>query len=75
MDSSESAGLESAVFGISIRKVVPWGLSTDDPALPWLQLRWLGADAQGHIFQGECLQKATRQLQALGANAKDVDML
>jgi hypothetical protein len=70
MDTSGSAG-----FSMSFRKVVPWRLSNDALAQPWLQLRWLTADAQGQLFQGECLQRALRQCQALGVKNEDINFL
>jgi hypothetical protein len=60
---------------MSFRKVVPWRLSNDALAQPWLQLRWLTADAQGQLFQGECLQRALRQCQALGVKNEDINFL
>ena len=66
---------ESVRVGMSFR-CVPWRLSNDALASALgAKLRWLRADAQGQLFQGECLQRAMRQCQALDVTKEDVDMM
>ena len=60
---------------MSLVVVVNGWLTFDAPAQLRLQLRWLGLDARGQLFPGECLQRALRQLQALDVSNEEVNMM